>query len=44
MATVSAPRVLLDTDTCIYIINKRPQRVFEHLAAHSDSAVLVSSR
>lgn len=43
MATVSAPRVLLDTDTCIYIINKRPQRVFEHFAGMRVGDVAISS-
>ena len=43
MAAVSAPRVLLDTDTCIYIINKRPQRVFEHFAGMRVGDVAISS-
>ena len=43
MAAVSAPRVLLDTDTCIYIINKRPQRVFEHFAGMRVGEVAISS-
>lgn len=30
---MSAPRFLLDTNTCIYIINRRPAAVFERFAA-----------
>jgi tRNA(fMet)-specific endonuclease VapC len=43
MAAVSSPRFLLDTDTCIYIINRRPQQVFAHFAGMRVGDVAISS-
>jgi tRNA(fMet)-specific endonuclease VapC len=36
-------KFLLDTNTCIYVINRRPPEVFEQLAAHGIGDVGVSS-
>lgn len=40
---MSVPRFLLDTDTCIYIINQRPQRVFEHFMGMRVGDIAISS-
>lgn len=34
---------LLDTNTCIYIINRRPPEVFEHFAGHEVGEIAISS-
>lgn len=40
---MTAPRFLLDTNICIYIINQRPPRVFEHFAGLHLGDVAISS-
>lgn len=40
---MSAPRYLLDTNTCIYIINRRPPLVFERFAGLHVGQVAISS-
>lgn len=40
---MSEPRFLLDTDTCIYIINRQPEAVFKHLAGLQAGEVAISS-
>ena len=42
MSTVS-PLYLLDTNICIYIINRRPPHVFEHFAGKTYGQVAISS-
>ncbi|MDN5874222.1 MAG: type II toxin-antitoxin system VapC family toxin [Sinobacteraceae bacterium] len=37
------PRYLLDTDVCIYIINRRPPGVFEHFSGLEPGQVGISS-
>lgn len=34
---------MLDTDTCIYVINKRPQHVFDRFKEHSVGDIGISS-
>lgn len=36
-------KLMLDTDTCIYIINRRPSRVFERLRAYEIGDIGLSS-
>ena len=36
-------KFMLDTDTCIYIIKKKPSRVLRQLAAHSVGDIGISS-
>lgn len=43
MAAVNSPRFLLDTNTCIYIINRRPAEVFERFAGLRLGDVAISS-
>lgn len=43
MAVDAAPVFLLDTNICIYIINRRPARVFEHFAGLVYGQVGISS-
>lgn len=43
MGAVSSPRFMLDTNTCIYIINKRPLRVFEHFVGMRVGDIAISS-
>lgn len=38
-----APRYLLDTNICIYIINRRPPRVFKHFEGLQVGQIAVSS-
>ena len=40
---MSAPRFLLDTNICIYIINRRPPAVFEHFAGLRIGELAISS-
>lgn len=40
---MSALRFLLDTNICIYIINRRPEAVFEHFAGLQAGTVGISS-
>lgn len=40
---MSSPRFMLDTNTCIYIINTRPLRVFEHFAGMRVGDIAISS-
>ncbi|GMU69934.1 MAG: hypothetical protein AMXMBFR37_22660 [Steroidobacteraceae bacterium] len=40
---MTATRYLLDTNTCIYIINRRPAKVFEHFAGLHTGEIAVSS-
>jgi tRNA(fMet)-specific endonuclease VapC len=40
---MTAARHLLDTNTCIYIINRRPAKVFEHLAGRHVGDIAISS-
>lgn len=40
---MSAPRFLLDTNICIYVINRRPAAVFERFAALRLGDVAISS-
>jgi tRNA(fMet)-specific endonuclease VapC len=41
--SASSERFLLDTDTCIYIINRRPPKVFEHFAGRQIGDIAISS-
>lgn len=43
MRSVSAPRYLLDTNICIYIINKRPPHVAEIFGRYTIGEIGVSS-
>jgi tRNA(fMet)-specific endonuclease VapC len=36
-------RYLLDTNTCIYIINRRPEQVFEHFVGRCIGEIAISS-
>ncbi|WP_102128276.1 type II toxin-antitoxin system tRNA(fMet)-specific endonuclease VapC [Deinococcus planocerae] len=38
-----APKFFLDTNTCVYILNKRPAHIAERFARHSLGDVAVSS-
>ena len=40
---MSSPRFMLDTNICIYIINKRPPQVFEHFVGMRIGDVAISS-
>lgn len=40
---MTAVRFLLDTNTCIYIINRRPAQVFEHFAGLRIGEVAISA-
>ncbi len=40
---MTAARYLLDTNTCIYIINRRPAKVFEHFAGRHVGDIAISS-
>lgn len=40
---MNPPRFLLDTNTCIYIINRRPSQVFERFAGLRMGDVAISS-
>jgi len=40
---VTAPQYLLDTNTCIYIINRRPPEVFSYFAGRSIGEIELSS-
>lgn len=40
---MSAPRFMLDTNTCIYIINRQPPAVFAHFAGLHAGQVAISS-
>ncbi len=40
---MSQPLCMLDTETCIYVINKRPQQVFERFAGMTVGDVVISS-
>lgn len=40
---MTAPRFLLDTDTCIYIINRKPPGVFAHFEGLAAGEIGVSS-
>ncbi|MFC4251871.1 type II toxin-antitoxin system tRNA(fMet)-specific endonuclease VapC [Sinimarinibacterium flocculans] len=40
---MTAPRYLLDTNTCIYIINRRPAQVFERFAGIRYGEIAISS-
>lgn len=40
---MSALRFLLDTNICIYIINRRPEAVFEHFAGLQAGTIGISS-
>lgn len=40
---MKAPLYLLDTNICIYIINRRPPQVFEHFAGKAFGQVAISS-
>jgi tRNA(fMet)-specific endonuclease VapC len=43
LAAVTAARYLLDTNTCIYIINRRPLQVFERFAGLRFGEIAISS-
>ena len=36
-------KLMLDTNTCIYIIKQKPQRVLKHFMAHSIGDICISS-
>jgi tRNA(fMet)-specific endonuclease VapC len=40
---MTPPRYLLDTNICIYIINRRPPQVFEHFTGLTFGQVAISS-
>lgn len=40
---MSRTRFLLDTNTCIYIINRRPAKVFDHFAGLKHGEIAISS-
>lgn len=40
---MSRPLFMLDTNICIYIINKRPPQVFEHFAGMTVGDIVISS-
>lgn len=40
---MSRPTHLLDTNTCIYIINRRPPGVFDHFAGRRPGEIAISS-
>lgn len=40
---MNLPRFLLDTNTCIYIINRRPAQVFSHFAGLHFGQLAISS-
>lgn len=40
---MSRTRFLLDTNTCIYIINRRPAKVFDHFAGLKHGEIALSS-
>lgn len=40
---MTPPLYLLDTNSCIYIINRRPAKVFEHFAGLTFGQVAISS-
>lgn len=40
---MSTVRYLLDTNTCIYIINRRPAQVFDHFAGRRIGEIAISS-
>ena len=41
--SASAVRFLLDTNICIYIINRRPAKVFQHFSGRQIGEVAISS-
>lgn len=40
---MTTPRYLLDTNTCIYIVNRKPAQVFEHFAGMHSGEIAISS-
>lgn len=38
-----SPRFLLDTNICIYIINKKPPEIFERFSRHAIGSIAISS-
>jgi tRNA(fMet)-specific endonuclease VapC len=40
---MTRPLFLLDTNTCIYIINRRPPKVFDHFAGLKHGEIAISS-